>query len=174
MMGWKPLIYSKGEEEDFDSHLRRARRTKFVVDENLGLGTAQALRDAWGANVEFGPEVGLEGKDDTAVFAYAWRKKRVLLTHDRGFLDDSRFPESRNPGVVILPGGSGEMEPFWDGLQKAMLLVGRDPAEWRGKKITIGANGEVAIKGRIARSGAVEIRRYMFTQSGPALVWEDE
>jgi hypothetical protein len=29
----------------------------------------------------------------------------MIWTHDRDFLDDARFPEHRNPGVVLLPEG---------------------------------------------------------------------
>ena len=173
-MGWKPLVHDEQYQKDFEGYLRKTRRTKFLVDENLGEGTAQALRGVWNANVEYAPHIGLEAKDDAAVFAYAWRKKRVLLTHDRGFLNDSRFPENRNPGVVVLPGGSGEMERFWDALHHTMQLVGRNPEEWRGAKVTIGANGEVAIKQRNTGTGVMETRRYMFTQSGPPLIWEDD
>ena len=173
-MGWKPVLLDEQTQKDFESYLRRTSRTKFLVDENLGEGTAQALREAWGANVEYAPHVGLEGKDDAAVYAYAWRKKRLLLTHDRGFLDDSKFPENRNPGVVILPGGSGEMEPFWDALHQTMELVGRNPQEWHGAKITIGADGEITIKQRNMVTGAMEIRRYKFPKSGPPMVWEND
>ena len=41
------------------------------------------------------------------VLAFAWKEQRILLTHDFDFLDDSRFPFQRNPGLVGLLGGMG-------------------------------------------------------------------
>jgi predicted nuclease of predicted toxin-antitoxin system len=160
-------------EKEFERYWRRTRRTKFLVDENLGKGTAQLLRETRKVNVEFAADVGLGGRDDCAVFAYAWRKRRVLLTHDRGFLDDTRFPEHRNPGVVVLPGGEGDEEALVRALYFAMLLVEQNPTAWAGTKITAQADGEVRIKQRHAETGAMETRRYKLGGLGPALIWED-
>jgi predicted nuclease of predicted toxin-antitoxin system len=51
----------------------------------------------------FAKPVGLGGRSDEEIFAYAWREKRIIWTHDRDFLDDKRFPVHRNPGVLVLP-----------------------------------------------------------------------
>ena len=103
-MTWQRLPSgTKTQEAEFNSFRKKAR---FLVDESLGDGVARVLRDL-GWNTVFGPNVGLARHSDEDVFAYAWRKHRVLLTHDRDFLDDRRFPSHRNPGVVVLPGGSG-------------------------------------------------------------------
>lgn len=48
-------------------------------------------------------DCGLSGKPDENVMAFAWRERRMLVTHDQDFLDDRRFPPHRNPGVVTLP-----------------------------------------------------------------------
>ena len=63
-MAWKPLIPSKKETKENESLWRQQKRCKFLVDENLGKGTAWLLRDQWKANVEFVPDVGLSGKSD--------------------------------------------------------------------------------------------------------------
>jgi predicted nuclease of predicted toxin-antitoxin system len=51
-------------------------------------------------------DVGLSGRSGEEVLAFAWEEQRILLTHDFDFLDDSRFPFQRNPGLVVLPGGT--------------------------------------------------------------------
>lgn len=173
-MPWKPLIQDKDEEDTFGRFLSRTRRTKFLADESLGAQAAELIRREWKANVEFAPDVGLGGRDDTEVFAYAWRNRRVLLTHDRDFMDDRRFPEQRNAGVVVLPGGSGDEHGLIRGLYFAMLLVDRWPESWVGTKVIVQQDAEVRIKQRHARTGAVETTRYRFTSGGPPLIWEDE
>src|SRR3974390_3891698 len=105
-MSWRPLPSLKSNELPPEVH----QKTRFLIDESLGPGVARYLRDA-GFNSTFVGDVGLTGRSDEDVFAYAWAEKRMLWTHDRDFLDDTRFPEHRNPGVVILPGGSGNQTP---------------------------------------------------------------
>ena len=83
-----------------------AKQTKFFVDESLGPEVTAFLREKK-LNVKDVFEEGLVGRPDEDVMAFAWRTQRILLTHDRDFLDDHRFPEHRNPGVIVLPGGDG-------------------------------------------------------------------
>jgi len=82
---------------------RRAKRSRFLVDESLGPGAKESFErhrlsavDVW--------QIGLNGHDDCAVFAYSWRHRRILLTHDEDFWDDRRFPEHRK---------SGSRDPSW-------------------------------------------------------------
>lgn len=173
-MPWKPLIHNSDEERAFEQQWRRTKRTKFLVDESLGEGTAQLLRKEWKANVEYAPDVGLAGHSDSEVFAYAWKKRRVLLTHDHDFLDDRDFPEHRNPGVVVLPGGAGDETALIKALYFTMLLVSQDPSAWIGTKVVVNQNGEVAITQRYAETGAIETTRYRFTRHGPPLIWEED
>src|SRR4051812_47015148 len=105
---------------------RRAKRSKFLVDESLGYGTTEFLRERK-INVVDVSEVGLKGRDDRGVFNYAWRTRRILLTHDEDFWNDPQFPEHRNPGVVILPGADGNNKDMLYGLVRMLLLVTRDP-----------------------------------------------
>ena len=102
-------------------------RTKILVDESLGGEIANQLRQLR-LNAVFGPDVGLRGKSDEDVFAYAWRQKRMLWTHDNDFLDDRKFPEHRNPGVVVLPGGDGNQKAMTAGFRAAVLMFSSWPA----------------------------------------------
>jgi hypothetical protein len=47
---------------------------------------------------------------------------RILLTHDEDCWDDRRFPEHRNPGLVIVPGATGDQTDMISGLWWMMLL----------------------------------------------------
>jgi hypothetical protein len=83
------------------------------------------------------------------VFAFAWRHRRILLTHDEDFWDDRRFPEHRNPGLAILPGATGN--DMISGLWWMMVLMERDL--WQKQKLRITQDGEVYIRRRDRKNG---------------------
>jgi predicted nuclease of predicted toxin-antitoxin system len=82
-MPWRPLDNPDADE------IGRKRKTRFLVDESLGVEVARYLRGK-GYNALFVRDVDLVGHSDEDIFAYAWREKRMLWTHDRDFLDDVR------------------------------------------------------------------------------------
>jgi hypothetical protein len=66
------------------AQFRRAKRSRFLIDESLGSGAIEFFKrhslngmDVW--------QVGLNGRDDHVVFALAWKHRRTLLTHDEDF-----------------------------------------------------------------------------------------
>jgi predicted nuclease of predicted toxin-antitoxin system len=123
-------------------------------------------------NTIFVGDVGLAGRDDTEVYAYAWRENRVLLTHDGDFLDDQKFPQHRNPGVVVLPDGMGDQQALAEGLAIALRAFATAPAElWSKTKSTIRASGEMTIRSRSFGSGKIETNRFRLTRRG-IQIWE--
>jgi predicted nuclease of predicted toxin-antitoxin system len=96
-----------------------AKQSKFFVDENRGREVTAFLREKK-LNVRDVFEEGLVGRSDEDVMAFAWRTRCILLTHDRDFLDDSRFPEDRNPGVIVLPGGDGNQTAMGYGIARVL------------------------------------------------------
>jgi predicted nuclease of predicted toxin-antitoxin system len=100
-MAWHKLANPIGIDAEF------RKKNRILVDESLGVEVAVYLREK-GYNALFVGEAGLAGRGDEDVFAFAWRERRMLWTHDRDFLDDARFPEHRNPGIVVLPGAGGD------------------------------------------------------------------
>jgi predicted nuclease of predicted toxin-antitoxin system len=101
-----------------------SRRSRFLVDESLGTGVAEVLRYLR-YNAKFGPDVGLKGKADPTVYAYAWREKRILLTHDKDYLNDREYPFNRNPGVIVLPGEEGERVPLRMAIRSMLNIFAR-------------------------------------------------
>jgi Domain of unknown function (DUF5615) len=148
---------------------RRTKRSKFLIDESLGSGTIEFFQ-WYRMNAVTVWDVGLAGCDDEPVFAYAWKHRRILLTHDNDFWDDQRFPEHRNPGLAILPGANGDQSDMINGLVWMKMLMDRDPEQWQKQKVRITGNGDVYIKFRPWRTGAVETRHYRFTGKG-AMEW---
>jgi predicted nuclease of predicted toxin-antitoxin system len=130
-------------------------RARYLVDESLGKGVAELLTD-WGHNVKYGPSVGLGGHADEDVFAYGWRKGRMILTHDRDFLDDKRFPYTRNPGVIVLPGGDGNDRALLKTLYSAVGVFSTYSNVYPNAKIAIDSEGVWTVRSYDKTRGRVE------------------
>jgi predicted nuclease of predicted toxin-antitoxin system len=128
------------------------KRTRMLIDESLGREVATYLRSR-GYNAIFASDVSLSGRSDEEIFAFAWRHKRMLWTHDWDFLDDNRFPEHRNPGVVVLPGGAGDRNAMAVGLNVALTLFGSGAGIWSKTKSIVSPIGEMTIRARDADRG---------------------
>src|SRR5574337_992187 len=110
-MPWKKLPNpSKKEEETF--FVRFRKKARFLVDEDVDSEVVYFLREQ-GWNVVSALEVGLNGQPDENVFSFAWKERRMILSHDRGFLDNKKYPVHRNPGIVIIEGGSGDSDKLF-------------------------------------------------------------
>jgi predicted nuclease of predicted toxin-antitoxin system len=166
-MAWRQLPRNPPEASDLFK-----KRTRLLIDESLGREVAIYLRSR-GYSAVFTSDVGLSGRSDDEIFAYAWRHKRMLWTHDRDFLDDSRFPEHRNPGVVVLPGGAGDSNAMAVGLNVALALFGSGPGIWNKTKSIVSPTGETTIRSRDTDTGKITARRYRLPAHGNAEQWHD-
>jgi hypothetical protein len=77
------------------------KKTRFLVDENIGK-LASILREL-GLHARSAHEAGLKGHSDEDLFALGWKRQWVIITNDKDFLNDRRYPFHRCPGVLILP-----------------------------------------------------------------------
>jgi len=121
-MPWRLLTEPKTKEATRELNRLTVKRSRFLVDESLGPAMAEVLR-FWGYNTRYGPDVGLGGKADPVVYALAWREKRILLTHDKDYLNDREYPFNRNPGVIVLPGEEGEQEPLRNAVRSMLNIL---------------------------------------------------
>ena len=120
-------------------------KARFLVDESVGMEAARLIRDR-GWNVRYVEDVGLLGRSGEEVLAFAWKEQRILLTHDFDFLDDSRFPFQRNPGLVVLPGGTDSTVGLADAINGVLALIGPFSKAYRGFKIRISEDGVWTIR----------------------------
>ena len=74
---------------------------RFLTDEDVPRSTARVLRDA-GFDATDVRDVGLRGKSDPEIFAYAQREGRLLITCDMGFSNILSFPPAENRGIVVV------------------------------------------------------------------------
>jgi predicted nuclease of predicted toxin-antitoxin system len=171
-MPWKRVKNPDREERraldrDFGGKIR------FLVDESLDPALILVL-DKLGWKAESAASAGLSGKPDEDVFGYAWRKKQLLLTSDKDFLDDRRFPLHRNPGVIILPNLPIDSNSFTTALRQAVYTIAPLGRAYRGSKIVITADGEISITNRNNETGAIEKQRFRLDAQGNTFLWEDE
>ncbi len=171
-MSWKRMVQPSKADQAWLAR-EFGKKARFLVDEALtGLGTE--VLTGMGYNALEARQVGLSGHSDADIFAFAWKEKRLIVTQDRGFLDDRRFPFNRNPGVLILPGGPVDREGFIAALRTAIQLVGRYHRLFEGQKIVFGEGGEIAIRDRDPQSGAIKTRRYKLGRHGGEYEWVDD
>jgi predicted nuclease of predicted toxin-antitoxin system len=169
-MTWKPLDVT---DEEIKAAVRAfSKKCRFLVDENLDSETAPFLRgEGW--NVKTVEEARLRGHSDEDVLALAHREDRVLLTHDSDYLDDRRFPAHRNPGIVILPGATGDVRALVRALMDLMAIAAPYREFVRSAKVVFRADGSVAITARSFNTGRMETSLYRLPPGRPVEEWQE-
>lgn len=170
-MGWQPLHV--GDDETATFARRFKRQAKFYLDESVSETVGDTLRQLR-YKVKSYRDFSLSGHSDEDHFALCHREGMILVTHDRDFLDPTRFPDHRNPGVVVLETDSGSEEQLIRAAYFLGILVGPFGDVWRRSRILISQRGEVTVWARVDESGAVGKTRYRFTPHGPVQIWVDE
>src|SRR5215472_12221870 len=88
---------------------------------------------------------------------------KIVVSSSLTIWDDRRFPEHRNPGLVILPGANGDRTDMISGLWWMMLLMNPSPEQWRNKRSVLRATGR-SISAVVTGTGAMVIRHYRFVR----------
>lgn len=138
------------------SELRRSRRTKFIADENIEPWALHVMRYG-NFDVLSCDRARMRGKDDRAVFATAWRLRRVLITHDEDFLDDRSFPFFRCSGLVVFPNFPKQSRNYSALLQRTLNVIRRGSHLWLHTKMIATRDFNVIVRtwdkseGRIVR-----------------------
>ena len=70
---------------------------KFLTDENIKSRVVKFLIEK-GFDTKYGPR----GDKDSKLFSLAIKERRVLLTHDKHFLNTSLFPPKLSSGVIVM------------------------------------------------------------------------
>jgi len=74
---------------------------RFLVDEDMPRSTARTLREA-GYVADDARDVGLRGRTDQEVFAYAQANGAILVSADKGFANLFVFPPATHAGIVVV------------------------------------------------------------------------
>ena len=171
-MPWLKL--GRPDRKDIKAIIRENKgRPKFLVDESLGAEVTRLLRKSgWNATDVF--ELGINGQPDENVFAKAKSQDRILLTHDRDFLNNHRFPPRLNPGIVVLPGGDGDRRALVNALDELLVIIGETRELWRATKIEISSQSEWTVLTFNRDDGRVHKSRFRFAKDRGGEYWSDD
>lgn len=74
---------------------------RFLIDEDMSRTVAPFLR-ANGFDAEDVRDVGLRGRPDSDVFAYAQSSGATLISADKGFSNELAFPLGTHNGIIVV------------------------------------------------------------------------
>jgi predicted nuclease of predicted toxin-antitoxin system len=97
-------------------YLRRGAKVRFFADENFPDLATRMLR-RFGAAVVTVQELGLQRHPDENHAAYALRNGYVLVTCDRDYLDNQKFPLVHCPAIAVFNFGGGSPSEILAALQ---------------------------------------------------------
>src|SRR5262245_18308763 len=166
---WKRIEISEAEKEAGQRAFGKTAR--FLVDEDIDPTLAAALSNL-GYNSKSVRAAGLAGHSDEDVLAFAKREDRILVTSDEGFANERRFPEHRNPGVVIIPAGAVDDPGVITALRAMLPIVGRFRPLFKGTVVRIDRTGVLSVTVREHDSGARRTTRYKDSGEG-SFYWEE-
>jgi len=147
--------------------LRRFQNTaRFLVDRNLRLRFSSSLL---GYNVTdvFTLKLGSGTQED--VYAAASRQRRILLTSERDFLDDHKFPPDPNACIVVLPANNNDV--LMSALMSALSLIVLGRGLRDGVKVLVGENGRLTVTTYNHTTGVPGRTHYKLRLAGPPLIW---
>ena len=74
---------------------------KVIVDEDMPRSTAELFQSMGFATLDI-RDVGLRGRSDAEIFAFAQREHAVIVTGDMGFGNILRYPLGSHAGIIIV------------------------------------------------------------------------
>lgn len=176
MANWRPLAesfaYTKSDFKKALSEFRRLPQTNFLFDENVQTNVVRAIR-TYGMRVDTVRELGYRRRSDQEVLALAWKRKQMLVTYDRDFWDDERFPFGSCAGILQLPDIGKNLNFFWLILTGPIRLFSRGHDLWFNTKIRVGEGGRITVKTWERDPGKIVTSRYWMQPRGKLLVWDE-
>jgi predicted nuclease of predicted toxin-antitoxin system len=74
---------------------------KLFADECVYQKTVEAIQN-WGHDITTARDVGLSGKSDEQIFAYAVKEGRILITADLDFSNIRYYHPKEHWGIIVL------------------------------------------------------------------------
>jgi hypothetical protein len=102
---------------------RSIKRANLYADEDIEDEVVSWLRTQ-GINIRSARELGHRGKPDSFHAAYAFKKKRFILTkNEKDYFDDRQFPPNRTYGVIVVQGDMRDPEAYFRSVWWTLALV---------------------------------------------------
>jgi predicted nuclease of predicted toxin-antitoxin system len=170
-MSWERINISKQDEREVRETF--GKKARFLVDEDLD-GELTEFLDDLGWNVKGVKQVGLGGRDDNDVLAFAWKQKRMVITNDTKFPQGRGFVEQANPGIIILPDRPVESISFARALVNALKIIGYLSLAYAKTRCVFNSDNTLSITRRNSEKGRIETGRYRLERNGEVSEWIDD
>ncbi len=127
-------------------------------------------------DVETAKDIGAEAQRDEWHFRRAFRTKRVLLTKDKDYLDDERFPLSQTRGVIILNIDTANPTEIARSLEVIDLVLSRLRHTLEQAKVILNSDYTMTIIHRVSTGEGFDVRktRYRVRPDGADQWTEDD
>lgn len=172
-MGWELLDLSGIRKADMRPLTGEAR---FYADHNLDQSIVYVLRHEK-FDVETAEGIQADKQPDEFHYRYAFKSKRVLLTHDKDFLDNERYPLSQTCGVIVFNVDTNNASQIARVLEVVVtILAGLAPA-LRQKKFVVNSDYTIRMTERVPSNAGwqEQTRRFRFdTNVEDVWIWEEE
>jgi predicted nuclease of predicted toxin-antitoxin system len=137
---------SKKEEAELEAYVRsKKRKLRFYIDADVPRQAVEILRER-GLNILTAAEVRRKHDPDENHLAKAQRENRILITCDRDYLNERKFPLNQCPVlIVVCDFGTRTEEQILDTFQclawveaapgffDKWVKIDANPSEWREK-----------------------------------------
>lgn len=124
-------------------------------------------------NVKTAESLGLCGKSDEAVYAEAWRQRRLLLSYDDAFYNnDRRFPFQACAGLIVLPPNAGQSVGMVNTVGELVPVFSRGRELWWYTKIRL-KQDQATVRTWERGEGKIEVTRYRIHKHGEIQYWDD-
>lgn len=145
------------------AELRGLKKAKLYADEDIEPAVVEFLNSR-GVNVVSALDLGHIQKPDTFHAAFAFKKKRFVLTRNaKHFLDDRLLPFHSTHGVIAITGDMSDTRAYAASLSRVLDLVPYGEV-YTGMKILC-ATQYVTVR-LISAAGRTTTQRFKFTGDG--------
>ena len=171
-MAWTLFQHQLPTKEELKRILGRAR---FYCDHNVEPAIVEVLRHL-NYDVESARDIAAEQQPDEFHYRRAFKSKRILITLDKDFLDNVRFPLSQTRGVIILNIDTADTGKIARALEVVDVILGGIAPTLKESKVVVNSDYTVTFLRRIqdARGFSEDRTRYRFDDNGRDIwVWED-
>jgi len=169
-MPWQKIPFQRPTRED---RKRLFGKVRFYADQNLDASIVEVLRH-YGHDVITAQEKGHHQQPDDYHYRWAHKAKRVLLTHDKDYLDHDRFPLSQTRGVIVFNVDTTDIGALARAVEVVhTILAGLGPI-LDECKIRLNADYTLTFYSRVPVDGyEIEPTRYKLDQNGRDIwIWE--
>jgi len=133
-VAWVLLEFADGKSQHAPAQPLQ-KRPKLYVDETIEPEVLERLRKAKANFV-----VGRPGLSDECHAQEATRQKRFILTNDRDFLSNRKFPHESFYGAIVLEGDLGDAEAYREAIENLVSLAKHNRGDFEGTKFEVSAS----------------------------------